>query len=51
MDIVIYQFNGALGHFFECWPLLSLPVFLMVVGIFRRVTSPMPSRKPKFGRD
>ena len=24
---------------------------LMIVGIFRRVTSPIPSRKPTFGRD
>jgi hypothetical protein len=51
MDILILQFGGCVSDFFAGWVWLTMPAILMILGLLRRVTSPIPSRKPTFGQD
>lgn len=51
IENLILQFGDAVRHCLAEWIWLMLPAGLMLAGIYRRITSPIPSRKPKFGRD
>jgi hypothetical protein len=51
MHSLLQQFGDFPKDVLQGWVWLTIPAILMVLGILRRVTSPIPSRKPTFGRD
>jgi hypothetical protein len=51
MYSLLQQFCDLPKDILRAWVWLTIPAILLVLGNFRRVTSPIPSRKPTFGRD